>query len=77
MSVEQQKEFINQHRHTPTAKDNEWGDVDCTETIDFGTGAAERELTCRVCDASMPYAESMAKVISPYHNNCPDNKYGV
>lgn len=67
------KEFINKHRHTEKAKTNEWGDVDCTETIDFGTGKAERELTCRVCDESVS-AESMAKVMSPYGEG---NKYGV
>ena len=74
------REFIEQHRHTEKGKDpqNTWGDVDCTDMIDFGTGKTTRELTCSVCGATVPAGtpgvESTAIVQSPY-NTC--NKFGV
>lgn len=43
------KDIINEHRHTEESKTDSWGDMDCTDTIDFGTGSTDRELTCRVC----------------------------
>lgn len=69
------REFVEQHRHTEKGKDpeNTWGDVDCIDTLDFGTGKSTRELKCSVCGASISGLVSTAVVVSPYGSG-EDNK---